>query len=205
MLRSGILSIGDLEPFLMKPAVFLDRDGTIIQNVHHLSDPGLVELIPGAADGIKLLRKSGFLCVVVSNQSAVGRGLLTLETLDLIHSEMCRQLADQGAEIDGWYFCPTAPKSADRTTIDDLDRKPGPGMLLRASRDLGLDVEQSWMIGDMISDVLAGRNAGCSGNILLRTGLGLEQGETVGIADHIADNLLEAANWVVGKARHRVH
>ena len=181
----------------MRPAVFLDRDGTIIRNVHHLADPALVELIPGSAAGIKLLRQVGFDCVVVSNQSAVGRGLLSLDTLELIHQEMCKQLANLNTAIDGWYFCPVAPSTSDRTAVDHPDRKPAPGMLLAAARDLNLDLNQSWMIGDMVSDLLAGMNAGCKGNILVRTGHGASQMEFAGMATHVAEDLLQAANWLV--------
>lgn len=183
----------------MRRAAFLDRDGTIIENVHHLADPALVRLIPGAAKGIQMLRDSGFACVVVSNQSAVGRGLLTLETLELIHQEMCRQLAQVGTAVDGWYFCPEAPKTSDRTAIDHPDRKPAPGMLLRAAKELGLDVGSSWMVGDMVSDVLAGQNAGCMGTILVKTGFGNGQTDANALATHVAQDLLVAAQWLVAK------
>ncbi len=181
----------------MKPAVFLDRDGTIIENVHHLADPGLVKLIPGAAQAIKLLRQAGVPCVVVSNQSAVGRGILTLETLDLIHQEMCNQLSGSGAMVDGWYFCPEAPKTNDRTLVDHPDRKPGPGMLLRAAKELNLNLAESWMIGDMVSDLLAGRNAGCRGSILVKTGFGQDQKDVGSLAQHIASDLHSAAKWLL--------
>lgn len=182
---------------MKKPAVFLDRDGTIIRNVHHLADPDLVELLPGAAAGIQKLRAAGYVCVVVSNQSAVGRGLLTLETLEVIHQTMCNQLREAGAEIDGWYFCPEAPGTDDRTQIEHPDRKPGPGMLLRAARDLHLDLTQSWMVGDMVSDLMAGFNAGCRGAVLVRTGHGAEAKPSDAVASHIAADLSEAADWLL--------
>lgn len=181
----------------MRPAAFLDRDGTIIREEHYLADPARVALLPGAAAGIKALRSAGFACVVVSNQSGVGRGLLTLETLELIHAEFCRQLADEGASIDGWYFCPAVPSSSDRTMPDHPERKPAPGMLLRAARELDLDVSSSWMVGDMISDVLAGRNAGCRGSVLVRTGYGSGNEEAARLADHVALSLREAADWII--------
>ena len=164
----------------MRPAVFLDRDGTIIESVHYLADPELVRLIDGAARAVRALRSAGYAFVVVSNQSAVGRGLLSVERLFEVHDAMCRQLAEQGARIDGFYFCPAVPASDDRTAVEHPDRKPAPGMLLRASIDLDLDLSRSWMIGDVVSDVLAGRNAGCLGSILVRSGLGLPEdlGET---------------------------
>ena len=184
---------------MKKPAVFLDRDGTIIRNVHHLADPDLVELLPGAAEGIQKLRESGYACVVVSNQSAVGRGLLTLETLEVIHQTMCQQLRQTGSEIDGWYFCPEAPGTDDRTQIEHPDRKPGPGMLLRAAADLNLDLSQSWMVGDMVSDLMAGFNAGCKGAVLVRTGFGAVEKQSDGMASYVAADLSQAADWLLAK------
>jgi D-glycero-D-manno-heptose 1,7-bisphosphate phosphatase len=183
----------------VRRAVFLDRDRTIIENVHHLADPALVRLIPGAVKGIQMLRDRGFACVVVSNQSAVGRGLLTLETLELIHKEMCRQLAQEGTAVDGWYFCPKTPKTSDRTAIDHPDRKPAPGMLLRAAKELDLEVDSSWMVGDMVSDVMAGHNAGCMGTILVKTGFGGDQTEANALATYVAKDLLLAAQWLIAK------
>lgn len=180
----------------MRPAIFLDRDGTIIENVHHLANPDLVALIPGAAQGIRLLREAGFACVVASNQSAVGRGLLSLETLDIIHQRMCSMLLKHGAEIDGWYFCPVAPKTDDRTEIEHPDRKPGPGLLLRAAKELDLDLQRSWMIGDMVSDLMAGANAGCRGSILVRTGYGVDIKASDSIASYIAKDISDAACWL---------
>lgn len=155
-----------------RPAIFLDRDGTIIEAVHYLADPAKVRLLPGAAGAIKRLREAGYACVVVTNQSAIGRGLLTVEGLHEVHAEFCRQLAEAGAGIDGFYFCPTVPSSDDRTALDDPNRKPGPGMLLQAASDLGLDLALSWMVGDMVSDILAGHNAGCRGAIFVACGQG---------------------------------
>jgi D-glycero-D-manno-heptose 1,7-bisphosphate phosphatase len=154
-----------------RPAVFLDRDGTLIEHVHYLSDPAAVRLLPGAPDALRRLRDAGYALVLVTNQSAIGRGLLSVGTLDAIHDAMNRQLAEHDVALDAIYFCPEAPsKDGDRTTIDHPDRKPAPGMLLRAAADLDLDLARSWMIGDMISDALAGRHAGCRGSILVRTG-----------------------------------
>jgi histidinol-phosphate phosphatase family protein len=152
-----------------QPAVFLDRDGTLIEHEEYLSDPALVRLLPGAAEGLKRLRQAGFAIVLVTNQSAIGRGMLTEERLNQIHGEMNRQLAAAGAAIDRIYYCPAAPVGDDRTVVENLDRKPGPGMLLRAAADLNLDLGASWMVGDLISDVLAGLNAGCR-SILVQSG-----------------------------------
>jgi histidinol-phosphate phosphatase family protein len=154
---------------LRRPAIFLDRDGTLIEHVHYLSDPALIRLLPGAAEALTRFRRAGFACVLVTNQSAIGRGMLTAERLDQIHTEMNRQLAACGATIDAVYHCPDVPAGDDRTVVENPDRKPGPGMLLRAAADLKLDLGASWMIGDLISDVLAGQHAGCR-SILLESG-----------------------------------
>jgi histidinol-phosphate phosphatase family protein len=164
------------------PAVFLDRDGTLIEHVHYLADPALVRLIPGVAEGLIRLSRAGYRRVVVTNQSAIARGILTEERLEEIHAEMERQLAAAGASVDAIYFCPDGPASNDRTVIDNPNRKPGPGMLLQATRDLGLDLPRSWMVGDMISDALAGFNAGCR-SILVQTGQG-SQDEAAALESH---------------------
>ncbi len=185
----------------MRPAVFLDRDGTIIAWVHYLIDPDMVRLIDGAARAIRALRSAGYALVVVSNQSAVGRGMLTVDRLFEVHDAMCQKLAEEGARLDGFYFCPAVPAADERTADEHPDRKPAPGMLLRASIDLDLDLSRSWMIGDMVSDVLAGRNAGCMGSILVRSGHGLpdDLGE---LADTlIAADILEAADMILARDR----
>ena len=182
----------------MKPAVFLDRDGTIIEHVHYLDDPKHVRLLPGAAEAIRALRAAGFVCVMVTNQSAIGRGRLTARRLEQVHDEVFVQLRRQRAELDGVYFCPVVPATDDRTVVEHPDRKPGPGMLLRAARELNLDVSRSWMVGDALSDVCAGRNAGCLGTILVRTGVGAAAAVAVdGAADHVVDDLSEAAGLIV--------
>lgn len=180
-----------------RPAVFLDRDGTIIEAVHYLSDPAAVRLLPGAAAAIRRLRDAGYACVVVTNQSAIGRGLLTVEGYHAVHAELERQLAAAGAALDAAYFCPTVPASDDRAAIDDPDRKPGPGMLLRAAAEHGLDLARSWMVGDMVSDVLAGLNAGCRGVLFVTCG----QGHVADVQHRddvtIVANLAEAADYIL--------
>jgi D-glycero-D-manno-heptose 1,7-bisphosphate phosphatase len=109
---------------------------------------------------------------VVTNQSAIGRGLLSESRLAEIHQRMFELFAAEGATFTGAYHCPVMPLVADRTTMEHVDRKPGPGLLLRAARELCLDLHRSWMVGDSTSDVLAGRNAGCGGSILVATGEG---------------------------------
>jgi len=181
----------------VKPAVLLDRDGTIIEQVHHLTDPAGVKLIPGAGEAIRTLRAHGYVCVVVTNQSVIGRGMLTVEGLERVHREMHRQLAEHRARLDGVYFCPVAPTSNDRTAVEHCDRKPGPGMLWRAARELDLELGRSWFVGDMLSDLHAGRNAGCRGSILVRTGRGASVSADDPVIDHVVEDLLEGARLII--------
>jgi mannose-1-phosphate guanylyltransferase len=184
---------------LLRPAVFLDRDGTLIEHVPYLCDPELVRLLPGTADALKRLRRAGFACILVTNQSAIGRGMLTEDRLAQIHTELYRQLAAIGATLDGIYYCPYMPASDDRTVIDCQDRKPGPGMLRRAAADLKLELSSSWMVGDLISDVLAGLNAGCR-SILVQSGQ-TPPGDADAVAGQspIVPDLASAADWILGE------
>jgi D,D-heptose 1,7-bisphosphate phosphatase len=144
-----------------RPAVFLDRDDTLIANVPYLTDPTGLRILPGAAQALGALRRAGFALVLITNQSAVGRGFITEARLNEIHDELNRLLAEQGAALDAIYYCPDVPLGDDRTIVVNPNRKPGPGLLLRAADELNLDLDASWMVGDLISDVLAGLNAGC--------------------------------------------
>ena len=183
----------------LRPAVFFDRDGTLVEDIPYLSDPAKLRLLPATAPALRRLREAGRACVLVTNQSGVGRGLITARQLHEIHAALGRQLQAAGAAFDGIYYCPHAPSSDDRTAIEHPDRKPGPGMLQRAARDLGLDLARSWMIGDQLSDMLAGRNAGCRGGILVRTGHDLAPALAVLGADWpVADDVLAAVDLIVG-------
>ena len=182
----------------MRPAVFLDRDGTLIEHVHYLADPKDVRLLPGAAEALRHLAEAGFALVLVTNQSAIGRGLLTVKGLEAVQAELDRQLSEVGASLDDWRYSPVVPKSKDRRRVEDPDRKPGPGMLRKSASDLSLDVGRSWMIGDMISDVLAGKNAGCLSTILVRTGSHDEADEHDPAADHVVNDLAAAADLILG-------
>lgn len=184
----------------MRPAVFLDRDGTLIRLVHHLTSPSDVRLIPGAAGAVARLRASGYAAVIVTNQSVIGRGMLTEEGLALVHAELEARLAREDAGLDAVYFCPTAPVTKDPTVIEDPMRKPGPGMLLAAAQDHALDLARSWMVGDTVSDMLAGRNAGCR-TILVRTGYGSRYEHGYDCVDHTAADLRAAAEIILKEVR----
>jgi D-glycero-D-manno-heptose 1,7-bisphosphate phosphatase len=151
-----------------RPAVFLDRDGTVIEFVDYLCDPAQVRLVAGAGEALRKLHAAGFACVLVTNQSGVGRGMFPESAVHAVHDELARQLAAEGVALDAVYYCLAAPAP---TGLDDHpDRKPNPGMLMRAAADLNLDLPASWMVGDGQVDLQAGRNAGCRGSILVRSG-----------------------------------
>ena len=131
----------------------------------YLADPAGIRLLPGAAEALVRLGRAGFARVLVTNQSGIGRGFFTEDRLRAIHAELEGRLAARGASLDGIYYCTAAP--AEGGAPDCPDRKPAPGMLLRGADELGIDLGASWMVGDKMSDVLAGLGAGCR-SILLR-------------------------------------
>ena len=161
-----------------------------------------LRLLPGAAEAIARLRKAGYLAVVVTNQSAVARGMLTEAGLAEIHDEMRRQLAGDGAEVDAIAYCPHHPDHGEPPFRQDCAcRKPRPGMLHQAAEDLGIDLGRSVMVGDKVIDLETGWNAGCR-SILVRTGYGdraCEEmaRETRERVDFVARDLPEAADWLL--------
>jgi D-glycero-D-manno-heptose 1,7-bisphosphate phosphatase len=146
-----------------RPAVFLDRDGTLIHDRGYLADPAGVELLPGAGEGAARLAAAGFALVLVTNQSGIGRGWFTEEAYRAVHRRMAEALAAHGARLDGAYHCPDAADSAD----PDAERKPGAGMFRRAARELGLELGRSWLVGDRLRDVAAAERLGARG-VLVR-------------------------------------
>jgi D-glycero-D-manno-heptose 1,7-bisphosphate phosphatase len=142
-------------------ALFVDRDGTVIVDRGYPKDPRDVTLVPGAAQGLRALRAAGHKIVVISNQSGVGRGMLTEDDVARVHARMVAILTENDVAIDGAYYCMHAPD------VGCLCRKPRPGLVMEAARELDLDVENSVMVGDKISDVETGLAAGCARAILL--------------------------------------
>jgi D-glycero-D-manno-heptose 1,7-bisphosphate phosphatase len=173
-------------------AVFLDRDGTVIQEKGYLSDPASVELIPGVARAIRLFNHLTLKVVMVSNQSGVARGYFTDARVGEVNGKTGALLAHEGARLDGVYYCPHHPDD------DCTCRKPEPGMLLTAADDLHIDLPHSYLVGDKRADIGAVHRVGGKG-ILVLTGYGTEeQGACQGEApDFIAQDLLEAAYWVL--------
>ncbi len=182
-------------------SVFLDRDGTINREVHHLRRVEELELLHGAAAAIRTLNRAGLKVIVVTNQAAVARGLLSEEKLAEIHRVLQGMLAREGAFVDAIYYCPHHPTAGLGSYRQACTcRKPNPGALLLAARELGIDLERSFLVGDKMSDLEAGRAAGCR-TVLVRTGYGRLTETTAAAAparpDHVATNLLEATEWIL--------
>jgi D-glycero-D-manno-heptose 1,7-bisphosphate phosphatase len=145
-----------------QPAVFLDRDDTILDDPSYLRTVKQMRFLPGTARAIARLNQAGFLVVVVTNQSGIARGFLTEDDLAVIHEEFREQLGRAGAHVDAIYFCPFLPGAPVPEYAKPSNwRKPAPGMLLQAAKDLGIDLAASWMVGDGERDVQAGRAARC--------------------------------------------
>ncbi|HXK62034.1 MAG TPA: HAD-IIIA family hydrolase [Acidobacteriota bacterium] len=180
-------------------AVFLDRDGTIIEEVNYLSRIDQIEVYPFSPLALRRLREAGFLIVVISNQSAVARGYLDENELDLIHQEISNRLRKQGAWIDAFYYCPHYVDAAvEKYRLACHCRKPAPGMILRAASDLHIDLPSSFVVGDRASDIGAARSAGCR-SVLVKTGYGNNAIPQLGELqpDYVAADLLEAAEWII--------
>ena len=184
----------------MRPAVFLDRDGTIIEERGYLDRLDLLELYSFTADAIRLLNRAGYATVVVTNQGGIGRGIIDEPFLQGVHSTLDARLAAGGARIDRYYHCPHHPDAIiPALRVKCGCRKPAAGMIEQACRDLSLDPKRSVMIGDRRLDVVAGSSAGTR-TILVRTGHGAHE-EAMSLAsarpDAILNNLMEAVGWIL--------
>ena len=182
-------------------AVFLDRDGTLIEEVGYLDRPERVTLFPWSVDAIRLLNRAGVRIVVLTNQSGIARGFFTEAVVEQVHQHIADLLAEGGARIDAYYYCPHHPdgRIAEFTRACDC-RKPGRGLVDRAAREFGIDPAKSFTVGDRWLDVALARKIGGRG-VLVRTGYGVsEEMKPVDglVADAVADNLLAATSWILG-------
>jgi D-glycero-D-manno-heptose 1,7-bisphosphate phosphatase len=169
-----------------RPAVFLDRDGTLMHDVDYCGDPSKVKVYPQSAAALRRLKENGYKLVIVTNQSGIGRGYFSEEQYRVVEAEFLRQLGDD--LIDASYYCPDLPTSS------SIRRKPGPGMVFEAQRDHLLDLRRSFFIGDKASDIGCGLNAGVR-TILVRTGYG-EAEKNCG-ADFVAEDIAEAVEIIL--------
>ena len=188
----------------MRPAVFVDRDGTLIEECGYLDRLELIELFPWTPDAVRLLNRAGFAVVVVTNQSAVARGMIDERFVGEVHAALDARLAAGNATIDRYYFCPHHPDAVlERYRRVCRCRKPGPGMIEQACRDMAIDLRRSVTVGDKWLDVACGQAAGTR-SILVRTGYGAEQEAQPpegASADVILNNLMEAAGWILRNCR----
>jgi len=185
-------------------AVFLDKDGTLIENVPFNDDPARIRLLPGAAEGIRSLSEAGYRLFVVTNQPGIARGYFLKQAMAAIRSRLRELIADAGGHLGGFYYCPHEPGAPIAAYALDCDcRKPRPGLILRAAWEHDLDLHRSFMVGDILDDVEAGRRAG------VKTILVNHQNETdwilspMRLPHHVARDLAEAASWILS-ANHRV-
>jgi D-glycero-D-manno-heptose 1,7-bisphosphate phosphatase len=175
-------------------AIFLDRDGTLIQEKEYLRRPEEVAILPGAAAALRRLRAAGFRLFIVSNQSGVGRGWFTLDDVAEVHARLAAELARHGVSFDKIYVAPEAPDQPSRA------RKPSPQFLFDARDEFGLRLEASFLVGDKMMDLECGWNAGVKKSILVRTGYGRQvekSGDPRLAAAVIVDDLPAAAAWIL--------
>ena len=184
----------------VRPAVFLDRDGTLSEERGFIDRLELLEIFPWTSDAIRLLNRAGFAVVVVTNQSAIGRGIIDLPFLQTVHDAFDRHLAQSGARVDRYYYCPHHPDARlPEYRMVCRCRKPGPGMIEQAATELGLDLSQSFMVGDRPIDVACGHAAGVR-SVLVRSGhsaRGSEAPAALAEPDAILNNLMEAVGWIL--------
>lgn len=187
-----------------KPAVFVDRDGTLNREVHFLRRVADLRLLPGSAAGVRALTQAGFTVVVVTNQSGVARGLIAPRTLDEIHATLRRRLATAGAVVAGIYACPHHPNEGQPPLRRRCRcRKPAAGLVDRAVREHGLDLRGSYCVGDSDADLGLARTAGTR-SVLVLTGHGRRTAAGHAgrpPADHVAVNFRAAADWIIDDAR----
>lgn len=173
------------------PAIFLDRDGTVIHDTGYIGDPDLVEFLPGVLPALRCLQDDGYLLVVVSNQSGIGRGVITQQQYEEVALRIGQRLREQGVSV-ATYYCPHSPDERCEC------RKPSPSLLIRAASELAIDLSRSFMIGDRHTDVEAGAAAGCK-TILLRSPF--SEQPSAPSADYICDDWLCIARVVKQSAK----
>jgi D,D-heptose 1,7-bisphosphate phosphatase len=186
-------------------AVFLDRDGTINEEVGYLDSIDKLKLFANAADAIRMINESGMKAVVITNQSGIARGYFTEEFVGMVHTRIQKILHERGAYIDAFYYCPHHPTEGIGAYLQSCScRKPEAGMLIAASEDMGIDLVKSYTVGDMSKDIQVAGKVGAKG-VLVKTGYGLntiEEDVTPGSAeavrpDYIAEDILDAITWIM--------
>jgi histidinol-phosphate phosphatase family protein len=186
---------------ILRRAAFLDKDGTLVVDVPYNADPNKIVLMDGALDGLRALHEAGYLLIVVSNQSGVARGYFEEAALDAVEARLRALLDAAGIPLAGFYACPHHPDGlVTRYAVACECRKPAPGLLQRAADEHGIDLERSWLVGDILHDVEAGSRAGCR-TILLANGHETEWDLRPGRhPDLLARDLTEAARLILSRS-----
>lgn len=191
-----------------RPAVFLDRDGTLNEEVGYLSRPEDLALIPGAGAAVRRINQAGMAAVVISNQSGVARGYFDEVTLGSIHQRLREELEKVGASLDGIYYCPHHPEGVVEEYRKECGcRKPEIGMIRKAVQELAVELSNSYMVGDHIKDIRLAVNAGMR-SVMIMTGHGKDVWARAGEAeqslpDHVAEDLAAAVDWILAdRSRH---
>lgn len=177
---------------MARPAIFVDRDDTIMVDVGYCSDPHKVKLLPHAAEGLRVLSQNGFVIVIVTNQSGLGRGYFTERDLESVNARLRQELRAMGADFDALYYCPHRPDEGCAC------RKPGPGLILKAASELELDLASSYTMGDRELDISAGKSAGTK-TVLVINGKDPNNAQNPKHADLVARDVLEAARLILSK------
>ncbi len=187
-----------------RPAVFMDRDGCLIEEMGYINHPSRVRLLPRTPAAVARLNRAGIAAVMATNQAGIARDYFSEETLEAVNAEVERQLGDQGARLDALYVCTHHPTAGQAPYRDACGcRKPKPGLLLRAAAEMNLDLSRAVMIGDKPSDVAAGQAAGVS-TVLVLTGYGrgeweYRRHEWTLAPDHVAEDLFDAVEWALAR------
>lgn len=193
-----------IERIKLEPAVFVDRDGTLIEDKHYLADPDKIEFLPGSLEGVARLKQAGYKIVIISNQSGVARGFFPVETVDMVHKCLIEKMINAGCEPDDIRFCPHHPDGDDPGYTGDCDcRKPKGGMLEASAVDLGVDIKRSFVIGDKFSDIQCGKVIG-GRSILVRTGEGVDTEKELPAEPylqpyHISNDLNAAIDFILSR------
>ncbi len=182
-------------------AVFLDKDGTLVEDIPYNVNPSLIRLTDGATEALELLQDAGYAIFVVTNQSGVARGYFSEQDLSAVESTIRSLLLSSGILMDGFYYCPHHPQGTVAPyAIECICRKPRPGLLLKAAHEHNIDLASSWLIGDILNDVQAGKEAGCR-TVLLNNGHETEWDRSAGRQpDFTVTNLLQAAQTILHAA-----
>ena len=192
----------------MRRAIFMDRDGTVSDEVGYLNHVSRLRVFPFAAEAIREINASPLLAILVTNQAGVARGYFKEEMIGAVHDRLAGELAAEGARLDAVYYCPHHPTAGEAPYRQDCDcRKPRPGMLVRAAREHGVDLASSYVVGDKYSDVRLAHAVGAAG-VLVLTGYGrgeyeYERETWPREPEHVAETLLDAVRWILDREARR--